>query len=51
MEKGLEKIFLNEQIWENIKREKVTFVNIRRHYHEMEKRLSEYAELHENTGI
>ncbi len=51
VEKGLEKIFLNEQIWENIKREKVTFVNIRRHYHEMEKRLSEYAELHENTGI
>ena len=43
VEKGLEKIFLNEQIWENIKREKVTFVNIRRHYHEMEKRLSEYV--------
>lgn len=37
--KGLESIFFDEQLREKIKKEKVTFANIRKHYKEIEKRL------------
>lgn len=37
--KGLKRIFFDEPFWEQIKREKVTYTNIRKHYYEIEKRL------------
>lgn len=37
--RGLEKIAFDEQFWEDVNKEKVSFINIRKHYHEIEKRL------------
>lgn len=37
--KGLKQILSDRELWEQIKSDKVTFANIRRHYHEMEMRL------------
>lgn len=51
VQRGLDQIAADEQLWNEISTDKVSFANIRRHGCEIERRLGQGAELHKNTGL